>query len=160
MNRAEWNAAGMELSLLTIADGMRSVNYILDIWSSQSQVMCGLLFPASSRFRQGRVSQQSRLLGRKGACKTTAATELFARAVSLFALPSSCCQGVFSSFQKQQLLPQPNSPRSSGDTSSASIAEENPVPMGLLAATFGSSSIFCCLAKGQLKPLSISLGKF
>lgn len=77
----------------------------------------------------------------------------------LFALPSSCCQRVSVPSRSSSCCPS-NSPRNSGDTSSASVAEENPVPMGLLAAAFGSRSIWCCLARGQLKPLSISLAKF
>lgn len=101
----EWNAAGMELPLLTPAEGMHSVNYVLDIWSSQSQVMTGFLLLASSRFRQGRASQQSRLLGRKGACKTAVATELSTRAVSVICSAKQLLPGSFSSFQKQQLLP-------------------------------------------------------
>lgn len=101
----EWNAAGIELSLLTTAEGIHSANYILDLRSSQSQVMTWLLLPGSSRFRQARVSQHSRLLGRKGACKTAVATELFARAVSVVCFAKQLLPGSFKSFQKQQLLP-------------------------------------------------------
>lgn len=101
----EWNAAGMALSLLTTAEGIHSINYILDIWSSQPQVMTRLLLPASSRFRQGRVSQHSKLLGRKGAYKTAVDTELFARAVAVVCFAKLLLPGSFSSFQKLQRLP-------------------------------------------------------
>lgn len=131
----------MELSLLITAEGIHSVNYIFDVWSSQPQVMTGLLLTASSRFRQGFVVKQT--AGQEGSLYNSSGYRALFQS---FALPSSYCQGVSVPPRSSSCCPSlSNSPSGSGDTSPASVAEETQHPRGSWLLLSGSAAFAVAL---------------